>query len=96
MPKLFQTLFVVILLWLISSVTYAQSDDCYIELEIMITTTGVDFVRTPDACFENLSDWSYDAQYVEINGLRQAYIDEGSMDAEETILLLHGHIFIGR
>ncbi|NIQ09680.1 MAG: alpha/beta fold hydrolase, partial [Gammaproteobacteria bacterium] len=29
-------------------------------------------------------------QYVEIDGLRQAYVDVGPADAEETILLLHG------
>ncbi len=56
----------------------------------MITADGVEFVRTPDACFENLPDWPYEAQYVEIDGLRQAYVDVGSGDSGETILMLHG------
>ena len=44
--------------------------------EIMTTSAGVEFVRTPDACFENLPDWPYEPQYVEIDELRQAYVDE--------------------
>jgi len=43
-----------------------------VEVEIMITADDVEFVRTPDACFENLPDWPYEPQYVEIDGLRQA------------------------
>ncbi len=61
-----------------------------IEIEIMTTEAGVEFVRTPDACFDDLSDWSYEPKYVEIDGLRQAYMDAGSTDAEEIVLLLHG------
>lgn len=59
------------------------------DLEIHTTADGVDFVRTPDSFFENLPDWPYEAKYVEIDGLRQAYVDEGPRDGE-TILLLHG------
>ena len=61
-----------------------------VDVEIMTTEGGVEFVRTPDTCFENLSDWSYEPQYVEIDGLRQAYVDVGSGESGETILLLHG------
>ena len=43
----------------------------------------------PDSRFENLPEWPYAAQYVEIDGLRQAYVDEGPADADP-ILLLHG------
>ncbi len=56
--------------------------------EVMMTDAGVEFVRTPNTCFENLPDWPYEPQYVEIDGLRQAYVDVGPADAEETILLL--------
>jgi haloalkane dehalogenase len=56
----------------------------------MTSADGVEFVRTPDVCFENLPDWPYEAQYVEIDGLRQAYVDVGSGESGETILLLHG------
>lgn len=59
-------------------------------VEIMTTEAGVEFVRTPDTCFENLPDWPYEPQYVEIDGLRQAYVDVGSGESGETILLLHG------
>ena len=58
-------------------------------LPIMTTADGVDFVRTPDIYFENLPDWPYDPKYVEINGLRQAYVDVGPADTDP-ILLLHG------
>ncbi|MBN2556508.1 MAG: alpha/beta fold hydrolase [Anaerolineales bacterium] len=61
-----------------------------IEVEIMTTDAGVEFVRTPDTCFDDLPDWPYEPHYVEIDGLRQAYVDVGPADAEETILLLHG------
>lgn len=61
----------------------------YSEPEIMTTADGVEFVRTPDARFEDLPDFPYEAQYVEIDGLRQGYIDEGPADTDP-ILLLHG------
>jgi haloalkane dehalogenase len=62
---------------------------CDAELEVMTSDNGVDFVRTPDSCFENLPDWDFEPQYVEIDGLRQAYIDEGPADGDP-ILLIHG------
>ena len=61
-----------------------------VEVEIITTQAGVEFVRTPDACFEDLPDWPYAPQYIEIDGLRQAYVDVGPADADETVLLLHG------
>lgn len=60
------------------------------DFEVMTTAAGVEFVRIPDSYFENLPDWPYEAKYVEIDGLRQAYVDEGSGESGETILLLHG------
>lgn len=65
------------------------SADCSVDLNVFTTEAGVEYVRTPDACFEDLPDWEYEAKYVEIDGLRQAYIDEGPADADP-ILLLHG------
>lgn len=62
---------------------------CEAEPEILTTADGIEFVRTPDACFENLPDWPYAPQYVEIDGLRQAYVDEGPSDGP-VVLLLHG------
>jgi len=63
--------------------------ECDSEPEIMTTSDGVRFVRTPDERFENLPDFPYEAKYVEIDGLRQGYVDEGPADADP-VLLLHG------
>ncbi|HEY5532946.1 MAG TPA: haloalkane dehalogenase [Candidatus Anoxymicrobiaceae bacterium] len=57
--------------------------------KIMTTADGVRFVRTPDARFKDLPGFPYKARYVEIDGLRQAYVDEGPAGADP-ILLLHG------
>ncbi|MCB9558444.1 MAG: alpha/beta fold hydrolase [Deltaproteobacteria bacterium] len=55
----------------------------------MTTGAGVEFVRTPEACFEALPDFPYTPKYVEIDGLRQAYVEDGPA-AGEPVLLLHG------
>lgn len=47
----------------------------------------VDILRTPEHRFENLAGFPYDPHYVEINGLRVHYVDEGD---GEVILCLHG------
>ena len=44
-------------------------------------------LRTPDERFENLPDFPYQPNYVEINGARVHYLDEGE---GEVILCLHG------
>jgi haloalkane dehalogenase len=62
---------------------------CDSEPLIMTTQAGVDFVRTPDSCFDSLPGFPYEAKYVEIDGLRQGYVDEGPAGADP-ILLLHG------
>ncbi|MEM1348324.1 MAG: haloalkane dehalogenase, partial [Myxococcota bacterium] len=62
---------------------------CDAEPELWTTPAGVEFVRTPDSCFEGLSEWPYEAKYVELDGLRQAYVDEGPRDGQ-VVLLLHG------
>ena len=49
----------------------------------------IDFVRTPDSRFENLPDFDYAPHYVEVDGLRMHYVDEGPRDGE-VVLLLHG------
>jgi haloalkane dehalogenase len=66
-----------------------SNQEDYSEPEIMTTADGVQFVRTPDACLADLPDFPYEARYVEIDGLLQAYVDEGPADADP-ILLLHG------
>ncbi|MVU77175.1 alpha/beta fold hydrolase [Nocardia sp. ET3-3] len=47
-------------------------------------------LRTPDERFADLPDFPYQPHYVDIGGLRMAYIDEGPADAEHTFLCLHG------
>ncbi len=58
-------------------------------LEILRTADGREFVRTPDACFGNLPGFPFEAHYVEVDGLRQHYVDEGPPDAAP-VLLVHG------
>ena len=71
--------------------TVEEEDEvaCDAAPEILTTETGVEFVRTPDSCFNDLPGWPYEARYVEIDGLRQAYVDEGPADGD-VVLLLHG------
>ena len=45
--------------------------------------------RTPEARFAELEDFPFEPHYIEIDGLRMHYVDEGPGDAG-TFLLLHG------
>jgi haloalkane dehalogenase len=47
----------------------------------------VEAYRTPDERFEGLPGWSYEPRYVEQDGLRMHYVDEGDGDP---VLLMHG------
>lgn len=54
----------------------------------------MDFLRTPDARFENLPDFDYSPHYIDVaagdgDTLRMAYVDEGPR-SRELVLLLHG------
>jgi len=44
-------------------------------------------VRTPEERFKDLPDFCYEPKYVEIEGLRMAYVEQGSGDP---LLMLHG------
>lgn len=46
-------------------------------------------LRTPESAFTNLQDYPYLANYMDIDGIRMHYIDEGK-DNKKTIFLLHG------
>ena len=46
-------------------------------------------LRTSDARFENLPGYDFAAQYVEIDGLRMHFVDEGPRQGD-VVLLLHG------
>ncbi len=46
-------------------------------------------LRTPDECFSHLSDFLFQPNYVEVDGYRIHYLDEGPRNAAP-ILLMHG------
>ncbi len=46
-------------------------------------------IRTPDARFENLADYPFSPNYVDVKGYRIHYVDAGPQDGE-LILLMHG------
>ncbi len=58
-------------------------------MPIETTPSGLTFLRTPDERFTNLDGFAYEPKYVDIEGLRMAYIDEGPSDGQ-VILCLHG------
>ncbi len=46
-------------------------------------------LRTPDERFANLPGYAFEPHYVEVDGLRLHYLDEGPAEAEP-VLMLHG------
>ena len=78
-----KTIFIVLIILLLASITAAflmQSSSSW--------STGK-VVRTPDSRFENLPDYSFKPNYVEVQGYRIHYVDEGPKDGE-VVLLMHG------
>lgn len=49
----------------------------------------MNILRTPDSQFENLPNYPFKPNYVEVDGLRIHYVDEGNND-DEVVLMLHG------
>ncbi|GHO58087.1 haloalkane dehalogenase [Ktedonobacter robiniae] len=49
----------------------------------------MEVLRTPDERFINLPDYPFEPHYLEVDGLRVHYIDEGPREAA-SVLLLHG------
>ncbi len=49
----------------------------------------MNILRTPEEAFTKLPDYPFAPHYVEIDGLRMHYIEEGT-HAQETVLMLHG------
>lgn len=47
------------------------------------------FVRTPDASFDRLVDFAFEPHYLDLDGLRMHYVDEGPRDGP-VALMLHG------
>jgi len=57
--------------------------------ETATTPGGIEFVRTPDDRFNDVPDFAYEPKYVDVDGLRMAYIDAGPANGP-VLLLLHG------
>lgn len=49
----------------------------------------MDFVRTPDERFTNLPGYKFAPHYIDVDGLRVHYVDEGPQGSDP-VLLLHG------
>jgi haloalkane dehalogenase len=49
----------------------------------------MEFLRTPDERFANLPGYPFEPHYVQVDGLRMHYVDEGPPTADP-VLLLHG------
>ena len=58
-------------------------------MTVQTNGNGIEFVRTPDARFNSLDAFPYQPQYLEVDGFRMAFVDEGPRTAS-TVLLLHG------
>jgi len=57
--------------------------------ETSTSSTGIEFVRTPDDRFAELSGFPHRPAFVEVDGLRMGYVDVGRPEAP-AVLLLHG------
>ena len=63
------------------------------DVDVLITAGGVAFVRTPEERFSGIEDYPYEPGYVDVDGLRMAYVvvePGGVGDETATVLLLHG------
>jgi len=49
----------------------------------------MDYYRTPESRFENLKDYPFAPNFLEVGGLRMHYVDEGPKEANP-VLMLHG------
>jgi haloalkane dehalogenase len=56
---------------------------------IQTTPNGVEFLRTPEDRFADVPDFAYEPLYVDVDGLRMAYVDAGPKDGP-VMFLLHG------
>ena len=50
----------------------------------------MEILRTPESRFENLPGYDFKPNYLDLNGLRIHYLDEGYPSAARTYLCLHG------
>ncbi len=56
---------------------------------VLHTPDGTAYVRTPDERFADLPGYAFAPHYLEVDGLRVHYVDEGPADGP-VVLLLHG------
>ena len=49
----------------------------------------MEVLRTPDDRFEDLPDYPFEPNFIDVDGIRMHYVDEGPSDAQP-VLLLHG------
>lgn len=63
--------------------------ECFAPMDERQTPDDIRFVRTPQACFDELPNWPFEMAHVEIDGWRQGYAEAGPEDGP-VILLLHG------
>ena len=87
MNKIFSILFIVLIVS-IGIFQYSRNIDVNVNYErFNLVSPGV--LRTPDERFTNLEDYDFEPNYLEIDGLRIHYLDEGPKNGE-IIYLLHG------
>lgn len=87
MNKIFSILFIVLIVS-IGIFQYSRNIDVNVNYErFNLVSPGV--LRTPDERFTNLKDYDFEPNYLEIDGLRVHYLDEGPKNGE-IIYLLHG------
>ncbi|MDC3150753.1 haloalkane dehalogenase [SAR86 cluster bacterium] len=87
MNKIFSILFFLGLI-LTGIFQYSRNLDVEVNYErFNLVSPGI--LRTPEERFKNLKDYNFEPNYLQINGLRIHYLDEGPKDGE-VIFLLHG------
>ncbi len=67
-----------------------MEDSSHASAEIRYTPQGLPFVRTPEDRFAGVEGFDYKPAYVEVDGLRMAYVKAGPSPAKVTLLLQHG------
>ena len=75
--------------YIVGEATDGGEDDPQSDAEILTTPDGIEFVRTPEERFLGLPGFPYTPKYLEIDGLRQGYVEAGPLGGE-VVLLLHG------
>jgi haloalkane dehalogenase len=72
---------------LAQSVQGPDSAACKAPMKMKKAKDGTEFVRTPEACFAGLPDFDFKARFVNIDGLRQGYYDEGPRDGPVVLMV---------